>query len=127
MLASHSTLSDVHGLSRLYDVEVVELAEGVSFLLVLPPVESVCLVPGQRDELTSRADCLALPVQIFEVVHMGTYQRHLIARYARISSILETDTVLAQHANREVSQDHHLPLSRCHSCHLYRPFVRHVL
>ncbi|XP_077527009.1 ankyrin repeat and fibronectin type III domain containing protein wide awake isoform X3 [Haemaphysalis longicornis] len=91
-------LYDAH---RLYDAEVVELAEGVSFLLVLPAVESVCSVPGQRDELTSRADCLALPVQVFEVVHLSTYQAPLIARYARVSAILETDTVLAQHANRE--------------------------
>lgn len=91
-------LYDAH---RLYDAEVVELAEGVSFLLVLPAVESVCSVPGQRDELTSRADCLALPVQVFEVVHLGTYQAPLIARYARVSAMLETDTVLAQHANRE--------------------------
>ncbi|XP_075725294.1 ankyrin repeat and fibronectin type III domain containing protein wide awake isoform X2 [Rhipicephalus microplus] len=91
-------LYDAH---RLYDAEVVELAEGVSFLLVLPAVESVCSVPGQRDELTSRADCLALPVQVFEVVHLSTYQAPLIARYARVSAMLETDTVLAQHANRE--------------------------
>ncbi|CAN8003016.1 unnamed protein product [Ixodes hexagonus] len=92
---------ELHDSHRLYDAEVVELSEGVSFLLALPPVEGVCSVPGQREELTSRADCLALPVQIFEVIHMGTYQRPLMARYARVSSILETDTVLAQHANRE--------------------------
>lgn len=92
---------ELHDAHRLYDAEVVELAEGVSFLLVLPAVESVCSVPGQRDELTSRADCLALPVQVFEVVHLSTYQAPLIARYARVSAILETDTVLAQHANRE--------------------------
>ena len=40
--------------------------------------------------------------QIFEMVHMMTYQRSFVSRYSRISSILETDTIMAQHAHREV-------------------------
>lgn len=92
---------DLYDAHRIYDVEVIELNDEVSLLLVLPPVEEVCCVPGQRDELTSRADCLTLPVQMFEAIHLRTYQGPFIARYARISSILEMDTMLAHHANRE--------------------------
>lgn len=48
-------------------MEVIELSEEVSFILVLPPVDSVCSVPGQCDELTARSDCIPLPIQIFEM------------------------------------------------------------
>ena len=30
---------------RLYDLEVIELSDDVSMLLVLPPIESVCSIP----------------------------------------------------------------------------------
>ena len=38
---------------------------------------------------------------------MMTYQRSFVSRYSRISSILETDTIMAQHAHREVSHRSH--------------------
>ncbi|XP_071033997.1 ankyrin repeat and fibronectin type-III domain-containing protein 1 [Parasteatoda tepidariorum] len=84
---------------RYYDVEVIELSENVTFILVLPPVDSVCSVPGQCDEITS--DCITLPIQVFEMIHMTTYQPSFITRYSRLSSILEMDNMLAQHAHRE--------------------------
>ncbi|XP_055935870.1 ankyrin repeat and fibronectin type-III domain-containing protein 1-like isoform X3 [Argiope bruennichi] len=92
---------NVIDLHRYYDVEVIELSENVSFLLVLPPVDSVCSVPGQCDEITSRPDCIPLPIQIFEMIHMTTYQPNFIMRYSRLSSILEMDNMLAHHAHRE--------------------------
>lgn len=52
---------------RLYDVEVIELSKDVSFLLLLPPVENVCLVPGQSDELSERKEFQSIPVQVFEI------------------------------------------------------------
>ena len=41
------------------------------------------------------------------MVHMMTYQRSFVSRYSRISSILETDTIMAQHAHRGVSHRSH--------------------
>ncbi|KFM56979.1 Ankyrin repeat and fibronectin type-III domain-containing protein 1, partial [Stegodyphus mimosarum] len=92
---------NVADLHRYYDVEVIELSEDVAFILVLPPVDSVCSVPGQCDEITSRPDCIPLPIQIFEMIHMTTYQSSFITRYSRLSSILEMDNMLAHHAQRE--------------------------
>ncbi|XP_067005275.2 ankyrin repeat and fibronectin type-III domain-containing protein 1 [Anabrus simplex] len=86
---------------RLYDVEVVDLSPEVSFLIIVPPAESACAVPGQRDLLMQRGDLIALPVQVFEMVHLGTYQKEVISRYSRLSCILELDTVLAHHNHRE--------------------------
>lgn len=87
---------------RLYDVEVVDLSPEVSFLVIVPPAESACAVPGQRELLLQRGDFISLPVQVFEMVHLGTYQKDVISRYSRLSCILELDTVLANHTHREV-------------------------
>ncbi|XP_071527330.1 uncharacterized protein wake isoform X3 [Panulirus ornatus] len=91
---------------RLYCGEVLELSPDIALLLVMPPVDAVCSAPGQEDALLSQPNLTTLPLQIFEMIHMGTYQRELIGRYARLSYILEMDTLMAQHASREAfSQD----------------------
>ncbi|XP_043191220.1 ankyrin repeat and fibronectin type-III domain-containing protein 1-like [Amphibalanus amphitrite] len=89
---------------RLYNAEVLELNGTTSFLLLVPAADQVCSIK-QTEELTAPNDCLRLPVQIFEMVHMMTYQRSFVSRYSRISSILETDTIMAQHAHREAFSD----------------------
>ncbi|RZF48884.1 hypothetical protein LSTR_LSTR003264 [Laodelphax striatellus] len=97
---------------RLYDGEVVELSSEVSFLMVVPPPESACAAPGQRDLLLQRPDLLPLPVQVFEMVHMGTYQKQLVSRYSRLSCILELDTALAQHSHREAFSSSEVSVAR---------------
>ncbi|KAF8782331.1 Ankyrin repeat and fibronectin type-III like protein [Argiope bruennichi] len=87
--------------SAIYDREVIELNTEVSLILLLPPVDSVCSAPGQKDDVTERTDCVLLPLQIFEMIHMSTYQHTFISRYSRISSILEMDTLVAQHIHRQ--------------------------
>jgi ankyrin repeat and fibronectin type-III domain-containing protein 1 len=87
-------------------MEVVEVSPEVSFMVMVPSADSVCAVPGSREKeepLLKREDLLLLPVQTFEMAHLSTYQRDLINRYSRLSSILETDTILAQHTHREVT------------------------
>ncbi|XP_052128635.1 uncharacterized protein LOC113212360 isoform X2 [Frankliniella occidentalis] len=93
--------SEESHLHRLYDVEVVDLTPEVSFLVAVPPAESACAVPGQRDMLLQRGDLLSLPVQVFEMVHLASYQHNVISRYSRLSCILELDMLLAQHSLRE--------------------------
>ena len=88
---------------RIYEDEVIELSADVSVILLLPPPESVCAVAGQNEALFHRPEFLSVPVQVFEMIHLRTYQRDLIARYSRLSSILELDTNLAQLALREVN------------------------
>ena len=54
-------------LHRIYDREVVELDENVSFIIVFPPPEDVCSAPGQVDTLTHAKGYMSLPVQMFEM------------------------------------------------------------
>ena len=101
---------------------MIELSPHVSFLLILPPVEDVCIIPGQSDTVIEREDLVLLPVQVFEMIHLCTYQTKFISRYSRLSSILEMDIILAQQMQREVSITSFL-LNKCkgrlvlhHSC-----------
>ncbi|XP_025162919.1 uncharacterized protein LOC105180693 isoform X5 [Harpegnathos saltator] len=86
---------------RLYDAEVIDLTHDVSFLIAVPPAETACCVPGTREILLQRGDLLSLPIQVFEMVHLNTYQKDVINRYSRLSCILELDTAQAQHNHRE--------------------------
>ncbi|XP_020294341.1 ankyrin repeat and fibronectin type-III domain-containing protein 1 isoform X3 [Pseudomyrmex gracilis] len=88
-------------LHRLYDAEVIDLTHDVSFLIAVPPAETACCVPGTREILLQRGDLLSLPIQVFEMVHLNTYQKDVISRYSRLSCILELDTAQAQHNHRE--------------------------
>ncbi|KFB38770.1 AGAP001726-PA-like protein [Anopheles sinensis] len=92
---------DVAVAHRLYDIEVIELNNDVSFLIICPPAESSCAVPGQKESLLQRGDLLSMPIQAFEMIHLKTYQGSIIQKYSRLSCILELDTMLANHLHRE--------------------------
>lgn len=49
---------------RLYDTEVIDLTDDISFIVVCPSVELTCSVPGQREILLQRGDLLSLPLQV---------------------------------------------------------------
>lgn len=88
-------------LHRLYDYEVIDINEDVSFIIICPPAELACAVPGQREILLQRGDLLSLPIQVFEMIHLSTYQNVIIQRYSRLSCILELDAATANHLHRE--------------------------
>ena len=52
---------------RLYDLEVIELSEDVSFILLLPAIEGVCSIPGHSEEIMEQPGFITLPVQVFEM------------------------------------------------------------
>lgn len=101
-LFNYMNISSEHAMAhRLYDLEVIELSTDVSFLIVCPPAESSCAVPGHREILLQRGDLLSLSIQAFEMVHLRTYHHGIIQKYSRLSCILELDTILANHSHRE--------------------------
>ncbi|CAG5128164.1 unnamed protein product, partial [Candidula unifasciata] len=86
---------------RIYDLEVLELSPSVAMILVLPSIEDVCIVPGYPDSLAKKADCSFLPVQIFESIHMQAYKPEFFSMYARLSTVVEMDGILAHQGHRE--------------------------
>lgn len=99
-------------LHRIYDREVVELDENVSFIIVFPPPEEVCSAPGQVDSLSSQKNYISLSVQTFEMIHMYTYQQEFICHYSRLSSVLDMDSVISQQSLREAFSSPEVQLAK---------------
>ncbi|XP_078096007.1 ankyrin repeat and fibronectin type-III domain-containing protein 1-like [Mustelus asterias] len=89
---------------RLYSQEVLEFADNLSFLLLLPPSDDVCTAPGQKKP-NPCSGFLTLPLQIFELVHFFTYDKAFISQYCQVSALLELDLLLSQQALREAFSD----------------------
>lgn len=86
---------------RIYDLEVVELNNDVSFIMICPPAEQACSVPGQKEILLQKGDLLSLPIQAFEMIHLQTYHTNILNKYSKLSCVLELDVALAAHSHRE--------------------------
>ncbi|KAM3959207.1 LOW QUALITY PROTEIN: ankyrin repeat and fibronectin type III domain containing protein wide awake [Aphomia sociella] len=86
---------------RIYDLEVIELNNDVSFIMICPPAEQACSVPGQKEILLQKGDLLSLPIQAFEMIHLQTYHTNILNKYSKLSCILELDVALAAHSHRE--------------------------
>nr|XP_014346428.1 PREDICTED: ankyrin repeat and fibronectin type-III domain-containing protein 1-like [Latimeria chalumnae] len=90
---------------RLYNQEVLEFGDQVSFILLLPPSDDVCTAPGQNNPYNPRTGFLTLPLQIFELVHFFTYDREFISQYCQVSALLELEALLSQQTLREAFSD----------------------
>lgn len=97
---------------RVYDLEVIDLSNDVSFIIICPPAEQACSVPGQREILLQRGDLLSLPIQAFEMIHLNTYQNSIINKYSKLSCTLELETVLANHSHREAFSNSELQIAK---------------
>ncbi|KAH9413373.1 Ankyrin-repeat and fibronectin type III domain-containing 1 [Dermatophagoides pteronyssinus] len=89
-------------INRIYTVEIIELDGQVSLILLLPPSDEVCSITQSDLDINQRFDdLLFLPLKIFELIHMNTYQRRFTGQYWRLSALLELDIIAAQQAQRE--------------------------
>ncbi|KAK2833803.1 hypothetical protein Q5P01_017692 [Channa striata] len=83
----------------VYTRELLQFGDNVSMLLLLPPSEdfssSYWPLSGTKEP------GLTLPLQIFELAHLWTYERDLLSQYCQAWVRLELDTHLAQQALRE--------------------------
>ena len=60
---------------RIYDLEIAEMSEDATFILLMPPVERVCSVPGCTEAARRNASpCTYLPIQVFEMSESITSQ-----------------------------------------------------
>lgn len=92
--------SSQHGLVAL-PVQIFEMSMQV--LLNFSMFRNIVVITDQRRYHDSSYILIVIIITIWYIsVHMNTYQRDFINRYSRLSSILEMDTIMAQHAHREV-------------------------
>ncbi|XP_075926051.1 ankyrin repeat and fibronectin type-III domain-containing protein 1-like isoform X3 [Petromyzon marinus] len=97
---------------RIYNQEVLEFGDRVSFMLLLPPSDDVCVAPGQSNAYPTLSGLIALPLQIFEIVHLLTFEWAFISRYCCLSALLDLELLLAQQALREAFSDGELAVAK---------------
>lgn len=99
---------------RLYDAEVIELNQDISFLIICPAAENAipCAVPGQTDLILKRSDLMCLPLIVHEMIHLRTYQPSIIQKYARLSCIIEFDMMVANHKHREAFSSNEVQVTK---------------
>jgi len=87
---------------RIFDSEIIELGPDISLILVLPSTDTVCSVNETSMAINlNRVDLSLVPLQAWEVLHLSTYHRKLLAQYAKLSSILDIDLSIARQTQRE--------------------------
>ena len=101
------------GRHRIYDVEVLEVAPDVSAIVILPPAESVCSVAENSAPL-NRNDLFALPVQIFETLHLSAYQSEALQAYSRTALLLEFQLLSARQQHREAFSNQEVDAAQMH-------------
>lgn len=96
--------------NRIYHLALIELSNNVNFILLIPSVENVCPVTSQDNAniLSNNQEYMLLPMQFFETLHIGSYEPDLLGKYSRLSAILETDLILAQHDHRQAFSSNEL-------------------
>lgn len=106
--------------NRIYHVELIELSSQVTFILLIPSAENVCPVTSQEKAniLADNKEYMLLPLQIFETIHIGTYEPDLLGKYSRLSAILETDLIVAQHDHRQAFSSNELKSTKSRVSHL---------
>jgi hypothetical protein len=86
--------------TQIYTEEVVELNENVTFILLMPSSENVCTPPGSTDKFEGPYFS-HIPISMFELLQLYTYQRPFIQKFTEVSAQLDLDILIAQKKRRE--------------------------
>ncbi|CAG9541102.1 unnamed protein product [Cercopithifilaria johnstoni] len=86
---------------RIYCLQVFQLQFDVSFIILLPKIEDVCTAPSYSlKSLPVQKGCLTLPLQVFEAIHLCTYNPDFIGTYCRLSLFIEHFSTYIQYEQR---------------------------
>ncbi|XP_022170944.1 uncharacterized protein LOC111034176 isoform X1 [Myzus persicae] len=94
---------DKRTVQRVYTSEVIEVDRDVSLIMIVPPAEVACAV-GEGNQSAvhlHRIELVPLSVQVFEMIHFGTYRAETLLLYARLSSVVQLDSDDARYSIRQ--------------------------
>ncbi|XP_061604969.1 ankyrin repeat and fibronectin type-III domain-containing protein 1-like isoform X2 [Phyllopteryx taeniolatus] len=94
----------------VYTRELLQLGDKVSMVLLLPPSEDFS--SSYWPLLGTKEPGLTMPLQIFELVHLWTYERDFLSQYCQAWVRLELDTHLAQQSLREALDTREVQVAR---------------
>lgn len=102
---------------RIYDAEIIELDEDVSFIIVCPPsstdtIVSKDILNNSVDLSVKRSDLISLPLIAHEMIQFNTYQHSLLQKYARLSFLTEYDIATASLKQREAFSNNEMQIAK---------------
>ncbi|KAG5674408.1 hypothetical protein PVAND_004382 [Polypedilum vanderplanki] len=102
---------------RIYDTEVIELDNDVSFLIVCPSPSDTIVSKGDTscgnvDLSLKRSDLISIPLVVHEMIQFNTYQTKLLQNYARLSFLTEFDMITANLKQREAFSTNELQIAK---------------
>jgi hypothetical protein len=109
-LALDLSEEEIEGL-RIVTSELIEVSPDVTMLLICPAAEQICQMANAMKNTDSikcqtlfsdsLPNSLYLPVQIFEAIHLHTYNPEFIKTYVKISIKLEIEHLASSQYQRE--------------------------
>ncbi|VDM23557.1 unnamed protein product, partial [Wuchereria bancrofti] len=80
----------------------VDIKASNSLTPLLPKIEDVCTVRSYSSLISSsiQKDCFTLPLQVFEAIHLCTYNPDFIGTYCRLSLFIEHFSTYIQYEQR---------------------------
>lgn len=102
---------------RLYDAEVIELDNDVTFLLICSPLSENAIVtkdlsPDALDLSLKRSDLICLPLIVHEMLQFNVYQHEALKKYARLSFLIEFEIIVATMKHREAFSNNEVQLAK---------------
>lgn len=96
---------------RIYEAEIIELSEDVNVILVLPPASKLVQMTSENSpdhclQLRDRNDLIAIGLNSFEVLHLGTYFPQLLAHYVKVANAIEADSSYIRQLQKETLDPH---------------------
>ncbi|VIO86688.1 Uncharacterized protein BM_BM5275 [Brugia malayi] len=85
---------------RIYRLQVFQPQFDVSFIILLPKIEDVCTVRSYSLISSVQKGCFTLPLQVFEAIHLCTYNPDFIGTYCRLSVFIEHFSTYIQYEQR---------------------------
>jgi hypothetical protein len=113
---SDADMDDHH----VYTAEVLEISPDVSVILLLPPSDRLCTVPGHMKAtlINEYANFITLPLPMFEMIQWQAYQTESTRIYCRASAILEIEQLLVQHCSREAFSEDEIKDAKAQQEHI---------
>uniref|UniRef100_A0A913HP05 Fibronectin type-III domain-containing protein n=1 Tax=Strongyloides stercoralis TaxID=6248 RepID=A0A913HP05_STRER len=89
---------------RLYRLRIFRLHPDVSVILIVPNTDEVCTMVTDNknliDSMESFKSCRTIPIPIFEMLHLSTYQPEFMSTFCQLSIFIEHFLVITQYEYR---------------------------
>uniref|UniRef100_A0A0N5A483 ANK_REP_REGION domain-containing protein n=1 Tax=Parastrongyloides trichosuri TaxID=131310 RepID=A0A0N5A483_PARTI len=91
---------------RIYRLQIFRLHPDISMILIVPNIDEVCTMVTEKNlqnkyTKSLATNCQILPVPVFELLHLSTYQPEFISHFCQLSIFIEHFISITQYEYRK--------------------------